>query len=332
MAAMGSTSPALLAGRRAVLAALLGGCASARHVGPVADPVRDGALLMPDGARLPFRAWLPVGEPASVVLALHGFGDSRDAWELPAPVFAASGVAVYAPDQRGFGETSGRGSWAGTDRLVDDAAAMLAQLRTLYPGRPVFLLGESMGGAVVMALAVRRRPEVAGYVLVAPAVWGRARMNVLLRGGLFLLSHGTPGVMVLDGGPVRVRASDNLAALRRLSRDPLTLHGVRFDTLRGLVDLMDEALAAAPSMPGPALFLYGGRDEVIPPEATVATWRSLPSAGISRAFYPTGHHLLLRDLGRATPIADILAWMREPATTLAAEAAAEVWLAGQSSS
>ena len=330
MAAMGSTSSVLRASRRAVLAALLGGCAAMRHVGPVADPVRDGAFLMPDGARLPFRAWLPEGEPDAVVLALHGFGDSRDAWELPAPIFAASGVAVYAPDQRGFGETPGRGSWVGTDRLVADAAAMLRQLRTLYPGRPVFLMGESMGGAVAMVLAVRQPPDVAGYILVAPAVWGRARMNVLLRGGLFLLSHGTPGVMVLDGGPVRVKASDNLAALRRLSRDPLTLHGVRFDTLRGLVDLMDEALSAAPNMPAPALFMYGGRDEVIPPEATAAIWRALPSEGISRAFYPGGHHLLLRDLGRAAPIGDVLAWMRDPAAALPAEAQAEVWLGGQS--
>ncbi len=329
MAAMGSTSPRLAVGRRAVLAAALGGCSTSRHIGPVADPVRDGAFLMPDGARLPFRAWLPEGEPASVVLALHGFGDSRDAWELPGPVFAASGVALYAPDQRGFGETPGRGRWAGTERLVDDAAAMLRQLRTLYPGRPVVVMGESMGGAVAMALAVRQRPEVAGYVLVAPAVWGRARMNVILRSGLFLLSHGAPGVMVLDGGPVRVKASDNIAALRRLSRDPLTLHGVRFDTLRGLVDLMDEALAAAPLMPGPALFLYGGRDEVIPAEATAATWRALPSDGVSRAFYPTGHHLLLRDLGRATPIGDVLAWMRDPAAALPAKAAAEIWLAAQ---
>ena len=36
------------------------------------------------------------------------------------------------------------------------------------------------------------------------------------------------------------------------------------DTLRGLVDLMDAALAAAPRFHAPALFLYGGKDELVP--------------------------------------------------------------------
>src|SRR3954464_9915347 len=60
------------------------------------------SFVMADGARLPYRSWLPAGPVHSVVLALHGFNDSRDAWELPAPSFAAAGIAFYAPDQRGF--------------------------------------------------------------------------------------------------------------------------------------------------------------------------------------------------------------------------------------
>ena len=59
---------------------------------------------MPDGMRLPYRTWLPDGEPWAVVLALHGMNDSRDAWEYPAPELATHGVAVFAPDQRGFGD------------------------------------------------------------------------------------------------------------------------------------------------------------------------------------------------------------------------------------
>ena len=284
---------------------------------------------MPDGGRLPFRSWRPATEPQAVVLALHGYADSRDAFEWPAPVFAAYGVAVVAPDQRGFGETAERGHWAGTDRLVADVASVLGQVQARYPGAPVYLLGESMGGAVAMVLAARRRLPVAGIVLTAPAVWGRAHMGVLLRSGLFMVSHALPWFTVQDGGPVRVRATDNLAALRRLSHDPLTSHGSRLDALRGMVDLMDEALAAARALPAPTLVLYGGRDEVIPPAATAAMWRTLPASGVRRAFYPDGYHLLLRDHAAPVRIGDILAWMRDPAIDLPAEAAAGPWLATQ---
>jgi len=125
-------------------------------------------------------------------------------------------------------------------------------------------------------------------------------------------------------------ASDNREAIRRLSQDPLTIHETRFDAVRGLVNLMDAALAAAPRFREPALFLYGGKDELIPDRATAATWRGLPHGPI-RAFYPGGYHLLLRDHERETPIDDILAWMRHPAAGLPSggDLAAEAWLRGQ---
>ncbi len=157
-------------------------------------------------------------------------------------------------------------------------------------------------------------------------------MDVLLRGGLWLLSHTLPSFSVVGGGPIHVWATDNMAALRRLSRDPLTLHATRFDTLRGLVDLMDDALAAAPHMPGPALFQYGGHDALVPKRATAAAWRELPrEAPIRRAYYPNDYHLMLRDLGRAAPTRDILAWMGDHGCALpsGADVAARAWLSMQ---
>jgi acylglycerol lipase len=299
------------------------------------------AFVMSDGARLPYRTWLPEGldfaEPAAVVLALHGFNDSRDAWEFPAPYFAAAGMAVYAPDQRGFGAAPGRGLWPGVDLLVSDAAEMARLLHRRYPRAPLVLMGESMGGALLMRLATTpQAPEMASYVLVAPAVWGRARMNVFLRGSLWLASNLVPAVAVNGAPPgVRIHASDNHEAIIRLSRDPLTLHSTRFDTLRGLVDLMDAALVAGPEFTAPSLFLYGGNDELVPPDATAAAWRSLPrggdAAGPALAFYPRGYHLLLRDLDRALRIGDVIDWIRRRPGSLpsGADVAAAEWLAAQ---
>ena len=322
-------------------AASLAGCAAeANPRGPDATPAALGAdaFVMEDGARLPYRAWLPEGPPAQVILALHGFNDSRDAWEIPAPAFAARGIAVYAPDQRGFGEAPGRGIFPGAEAMVADAASMARLLRAMHPGTPLVLMGESMGGAVLMRLAAAAPPpEVSGYVLLSPAVWGRARMNVFLRSTLWLAANLTPGMTLGGGGGlVRVRASDNDDALRRLARDRLTIHATRVDAVRGLVDLMDLALASGPDLAVPALFLYGGRDELVPKEATLATWRSLPRGwsehGGRTGFYPGGYHLLFRDLGRAVPIDDAIAWIADrtaPLPSRADSAAARGWLADQ---
>ncbi len=328
-----STAP----GRRALLAtgaaAMLAGCAGVprRFAGPPPPLVTDGVFTMPDGAALPYRAWLPDGPVDTVALALHGFNDSRDAFELSAPVLAAAGVGVYAPDQRGFGAATGHGSWPGAAALCEDAARMARSVAARHPDARLVAVGESMGGAVLMRLAATRAaPEVSAYVLAAPAVWGRAEMDLLLRATLWLGSHALPGMVLADGGPVRVRASDNFQALLRLSRDPLTQHDTRVDTLRGLVDLMDDALRAAARFMAPGLFLYGGHDELVPKHATRAAWERLPAEAPARlAYYPGAYHLLLRDLGRTRVLADVLAWLAEPSAPLpsGADRAAAEWLA-----
>jgi alpha-beta hydrolase superfamily lysophospholipase len=96
------------------------------------------------------------------------------------------------------------------------------------------------------------------------------------------------------------------------------------------VNLMDAAQAAAPALHAPVLLLYGGKDDLIPPRATAATWRALPP-GARTAFYPGGYHLLLRDKERAVVIGDVIAWITDPEAPLpsGAERAAAVWLAGQ---
>ena len=85
------------------------------------------------------------------------------------------GIAIIAPDQRGFGRSRARGIWPGGRALVADLAAITRLVAARYPGRPIFVLGESMGGAVAMVARAEVLP-VAGVILVAPAVWGRASM------------------------------------------------------------------------------------------------------------------------------------------------------------
>jgi len=172
---------------------------------------------MRDGARLPSRLWLTDDAPRAVVLALHGFNDSRDGWEMPAPEFAAVGIAVYAQDQRGFGRAPGRGAWPGSDGLVNDAADTTQALRARHPGTKLILMGESMGGAVPMLLATGpQRPDVDGYVLLAPAVWDRGRMNPFMRSLLWLAGTVTPGLHLTGPPPaVHITASDNDEAPRR---------------------------------------------------------------------------------------------------------------------
>ena len=65
---------------------------------------------------------------------------------------------MYAYDQRGFGANDDAGRWPGVPMLVDDLVRERERLATLHPDVPVYLLGESMGAAVIIAAAADGRP------------------------------------------------------------------------------------------------------------------------------------------------------------------------------
>jgi alpha-beta hydrolase superfamily lysophospholipase len=301
-----------------VLLAWLAGCAlpvvQPRGERTLAPRLEADRVIAADGATLPLGSWQPHGAPRAVVLALHGFNDYRQAFADVGPFLAARGIATYAYDQRGFGATARRGIWPGTDALADDARTVAALLRAAHPGRPLILLGESMGGAVAMIVLAETPAAADGALLVAPAVWGRATMNPLQRAGLWLLAHSLPA-MQLTGRGLGITASDNTAMLRALGRDPLVLKQARADALWGLTNLMDSALAAAPRLTAPALILYGARDEIIPPDPTCRMLAALP--GSPRvAIYPDGYHMLTRDLGARVVLEDLAAWLADAAAPL----------------
>jgi alpha-beta hydrolase superfamily lysophospholipase len=275
------------------------------------EPARltDSEFIAADGVHLPLRKWLPPDGVKAVILALHGFGDYSRAFEMPALIWASRGIATYAFDQRGFGAAPGHGLWAGAEQLAGDAITASRILRRLHPGRPLYLLGESMGGAVAAVAAAAAEPD--GVILSAPAVWGRATMDLVPRLALFAGFRLFPDTF-LTGRGLGVQASDNLPMLKELAKDPLVLKGARIDTIHGLVDLMDDALAAAPHLTAPTLFLYGAHDEVIPrPPIADFVARLPPDPGHVRrlAYYGQGWHLLLRDLEGTAVAGDVASWV-----------------------
>jgi alpha-beta hydrolase superfamily lysophospholipase len=329
---------------------LLAACAPRlQEIGPeTATPMlADDALLMADGAALPLQIWRPTdraadAKPAAIILALHGFNDYSNAFEAPAQVWATRGIQTYAYDQRGFGRAPQPGLWPGDERLVADLRAAARLVAARHPGVPLYILGESMGGAVAAAGAVSPDPpDAAGLILVAPAVWGREVQGPLQSGLLWLAAHTVPWMKVTGEG-LNIQPSDNIAMLRALGRDPLVIKATRMDSIYGLVGLMDQAWEAAPWLDrGPTLLLYGAREEVIPEDAVLAWLRRLPPGthagtvsgeGPRRvAIYPSGYHMLLRDLGAEIVLDDIAAWVadRDAPFASGADALAASLISGQ---
>ena len=282
---------------------------------PQSPQLKTGHAVMADGYRLPVTVWEADASPQAIVLALHGFNDYRNAFDSPAQFFAAHRITTYAYDQRGFGETAQRGLWPADDILEADAAAMANLLCASYPDLPLFLLGESMGGAVVMNME-RAAPCVRGMVLAGPAVWGWQTMPFWQRNTLRLAAHIVPG-KTLTGKGLKITPSDNIEMLRALGRDPLVIKATRIDTMYGLTNLMEAALRSSAELATPTLILYGEKDEIIPRDPTCAMLNRLPEIATTRfVLYPEGYHMLLRDLQAAVVLQDTVAWIHDQSAVL----------------
>lgn len=302
----------------------LGACVPRMELpGPaIAQPeLADEALVTADQVKLPIQRWLPnPTAPKAIILGIHGMNDYANAFAMPGEWWAKHGIATYAYDQRSFGRALSPGLWPGEDALVDDLDTMIELLHARYPGIPLYLLGESMGGAVAMTALTRSdRPKVDGVILAAPAVWGRATMDLGTRIALWFAVRTLPWLH-LSGRGLNITPSDNREMLMALARDPLVIKETRVDAIWGLVNLMDDALAEAPRLDDtPLLILYGERDEIIPKEPTRKMIESLApdSTGVRKiAIYPKGYHMLLRDLEAKTVWEDVLHWIEDPKAPL----------------
>lgn len=292
--------------------------------GSAHTPVLTGdRYIAADGTSLPVTVWPAAdGKPRAVIVGLHGYGDYRMAWDEPAQIWAKDGITTYAYDQRGFGSSPTRGRWAGTEALVGDAKTMLLLAQAQNPGVPVYLAGESMGGAVAL-VAADQGAKTDGLILLATALRSRDTFGPVLSGGLWFFAHTVPW---FPSGPTSIdyKPTDNPKTLEKLRNDPQMLRQTRLDMGYGLVDLMDAARAAAANVHMPYIMLHGLGDRIVPQEPVKAAIEIMPRRPDSKlAFYKEGYHLLLRDKEGKTVATDVAAWVfnHEAALPSGAEAA-----------
>jgi len=125
---------------------------------------RDLALEADDGERL--HGWWVSARTDSLghLLLFHGNAGNVGDRVLHAALLTATGFDVLLFDYRGYGRSSGRPSEEGTYRDARAALRCLLEQPGVDPAR-VFFLGESLGGAVALDLALERPP--AGLVLLS---------------------------------------------------------------------------------------------------------------------------------------------------------------------
>ena len=204
------------------------------------------------------------GEQGDVVLLVHGYGGDRNSWLFLQEPLAAR-YRVYALDLPGHG-TSAKDVGDGTLGVLADAVTGV--LDALGTGR-AHLVGHSMGGAVVLAVAARDPGRVASLTLIAPSGFGSEINADYLRGFADARTRRelkpVAGQVFADEGLVTRQLVDDLLAYKRLDGVDDALHALLGTLLDGDAQRGDSAAALA-RLGGavPVTVVWGAQDRIIP--------------------------------------------------------------------
>ena len=276
-----------------------------------------------DGSTLEARVW-NYSKPQNIVLGVHGFNDYSKSFErLAQHLVSETQATVYAYDQRGFGANPQPGVWPGSEELINNLRHIAAQLRERYPGLPLTVIGESMGGAVVL-IAASETPGLAvdQIILKAPAVWGAQSMPLYQRVSLYTMNLIAPEMSFTGRGlsSLGIRPTDDPEISRDLSRDPLVIKATRVSSLAGVTELMGRAQTQTNLPSQRTLVLYGLRDRIIPPQPVCDWLTNLNSAAPTTLkadfiVYKEGWHMLTRQLSARETVEDIAHWIQKISQT-----------------
>jgi alpha-beta hydrolase superfamily lysophospholipase len=259
-------------------------------------------LTARDGETLALRHWPAAATPKASLLIVPGLGEHGGRYERAAGVFAASGLDTWAFDLRGFGASGGRRAYVERlDVWLDDVADRLAALR--QPGRPVVLLGHSVGGLACAAYAESDRPQPDVLVLSAPAIAGNvAAWKQLLAK---VLGNVAPTLVVKNAIDGSILSRDPAVGADYVA-DPLNVHSTTARLGAVLLNAQAPAIAAIGRIRVPTLVIHGGEDHLVP-TASSEVFAGRP--GIERRVYPGLAHETFNEPEGPQVVGEVAAWI-----------------------
>ncbi|HEY9718786.1 MAG TPA: alpha/beta fold hydrolase [Trichormus sp.] len=218
----------------------------------------------------PCISWVnPLVKPKVALLCIHGLGLFSGSYQNFGMRMAARGIAVYAIDVRGFG------SWMKSqgheqvdfDGSLRDVKAALTAIRQGNPGLPVFLMGESMGGAIALRAASMYPDLIDGLISSVPAGDRFQQKKTELKVAYEYLKG--PNKQFDIGTKIVGQATKDPNEKKDWEENPLDRMDLSAKELIQFQKFMNENHEAAKNIKEtPVLFVQGTQDRLVKPEGT----------------------------------------------------------------
>jgi len=259
------------------------------------------------GLSIFMRSLRPAGEARGVVVIVPGFNSHSGYYGWVAEQLAATGLAVYAVDLRGRGQSDGERFYV--EKFADytsDVGAVAAVARSREPGLPVYLLGHSAGGVVACIYTLEHQAELAGLICESFAFQVPAPDFALavFKGLAQIAPHAH--VLHLKNEDF----SRDPMAVQTMNDDPLIAHETQpTQTLAEMVRADERLKKEFPLITLPLLILHGTLDKATRPGGSQLFLDAAGSADKTLKLYDGHFHDLLNDVDKEVVMADITRWI-----------------------
>lgn len=269
---------------------------------------REGTFRGHGGLELYYQCWRPEGTPLAVLVLIHGFGEHSGRYMNVVNHLVPRGYAIWSFDHRGHGRSPGRRGFVRTwDEFREDIRLFLEMVRQQEGGLPVFLMGHSMGGLMVLEYALHHPEGLQGVIASGPALAQVGVSPVLLKIAQ-LMSRIWPS-FTMDTGLDATSISRDPAVVAAYQADPL----VHSKASARLGTEMARAMAwthqNASRWRLPLLILHGGADRLVPPEGSRRFYEAVPIADKEYREYEGGYHEPHNDIHRDQVLQNLERWL-----------------------
>ncbi|XP_008776304.2 caffeoylshikimate esterase-like [Phoenix dactylifera] len=279
-------------------------------------------ITNPHGLKLFACRWLPENRnPKALIFLCHGYGmECSISMRDTGTRLAKAGHAVYGLDYEGHGKSSGlQGYIPSFNALVDSCSNYFMSVceRQENKKKQRFLLGESMGGAVVLLLHRKEPTYWNGAILVAPMckIADEMKPRPIVVSILKKLCNIIPTWKVVPTQDIIDAAFKNPEKREEIRSNPYCYKGKpRLKTAYELLMVSLDIEKNLNQVSLPFLVVHGGDDIVTDPSVSKLLYESASSKDKTFKLYPEMWHALtsgepLENIELV--FSDIVAWLDE---------------------
>lgn len=258
--------------------------------------------------QIDYRIWLPK-QTKAIILVIHGLGSHSAHYEALGKYMASREICVYAIDLRGFGNSKFRLNRLRTfSKYTSDLEQLVKIAQTEFPGKPIFMLGESLGAIIGINSAVVTQNELAGLILISPALIPYVSFRFLRE----------------IASRIYKKSLSDLPTpypLAKISSDPNYLNKIKFDPLyrskipfyfgKIMWESQKEASKQVKLIRRPVLILHSRQDRIVKLKGAKRIYKKLKVSDKQLHIFKKSYHTILNDLEKNRAYELVSNWVRQ---------------------